>query len=194
MLDDTTIMFTMTDLKQYIYCPRIFYYHVCLPDVRPVTAKMNQGIEAHETQQKRAARRTMHQYHVVEGNRQFEVSVTSERLHLSGQVDEVVETPKGLFPVDYKLAKRAGYHFKLQLTAYALVLEEMSGQRIKQGYLYMMRSREMVLVRFTPKLRSAVEAAIQDMHTIAQAELIPEPTRYRQRCSDCEFRRFCNDV
>jgi len=194
MLDNTTIMFTMTDLKQYIYCPRIFYYHICLPDVRPVTAKMHHGIEAHETEQKRAARRTMHQYHVVEGSRQFEVRVTSERLHLSGQVDEVVESLTGLFPVDYKLAKRAGYHFKLQLMAYALLLEEMSGQRIEQGYLYMMRSREMVTVRFTPKLRSAIEAAIQEMHAIAQVELIPEPTHYRQRCTDCEFRRFCNDV
>jgi CRISPR-associated exonuclease Cas4 len=194
VLDENGITFTITDLKQYIYCPRIFYYHACLPDVRPVTAKMHHGIDAHEQEQKRAARRTMHQYHTIDGTRNFDVPVISERLNLSGQIDEVVEGTNGVFPVDYKLAKRAGYHFKLQLTAYAMLLEEVSDVRIKQGYLYLMRSREMITVRFTQKLRGAVEAALRAMYIIAQTELVPEPTRYRQRCPDCEFRRFCNDV
>lgn len=194
MLDDAPLTFTITDLKQYIYCPRIFYYHACLPDVRPVTAKMRHGIDAHEAEQKRAARRTTHAYHVEDGVRHFDLPVFSDRLRLSGQVDEVVESAAGLFPVDYKLAKKAGYHFKLQLTAYAMLLEVMTGEQIKQGYLYLMRSRQTVLVRFTPKLRAGVEAAVTAMHTIATDELMPEPTPCRQRCPDCEFRRFCNDV
>lgn len=184
----------MTDLKQYIYCPRIFYYHACLRDIRPVTRKMAHGVRAHEAEQKRAARRTMHQYHVVEGVRHFDVPVASERLGLTGQVDEVVKTEKELFPVDYKLAKHAGYHFKIQLTAYALLLEEMTGQRIEQGYLYLMRPREMVTVRLTKKLRRTVHEAVIQMQRIAADEMIPPPTARRTRCADCEFRRFCNDV
>lgn len=194
MLDDTPLVFTITDLKQYIYCPRIFYYHACLRDVRPVTRKMQHGIRAHEAEQKLAARRTMHQYHIVDGIRHFDVPVMSEQLRLSGQIDEVVESENGIFPVDYKLAKRAGYHFKLQLTAYALLLEEETDQHIKQGYLYLIRSKEMITVRFTKKLRRAVYSALDQMWQIANDELIPPPTERRTRCPDCEFRRFCNDV
>lgn len=185
---------TITDLKQYIYCPRIFYYHACLPDVRPVTIKMERGIDAHEAEQKRAARRTLHQYHVVEGTRHFDVPVQSEQLGLSGQVDEVVKADSGLFPVDYKLAKHSGYHFKIQLTAYALILEEMTGDVIHQGYIYLMRAHKMETVRFNEKLRQTVKQAVEQMRHIAQNEHIPSPTTYHQRCVDCEFRRFCNDV
>lgn len=188
------ITFTITDLKQYSYCPRIFYYHACLPDVRPVTAKMQHGIQAHEQEQKRAARRTLHQYHVVEGERQFDVPVVSSALRLSGQIDEVVVSPEGTFPVDYKLAKHPGQHFKLQLTAYAMLLEEMTNTRIKQGYLYLIPKRELVTVRFTTKLRQMVTDALRHMTEIANEEWMPPPTDKHQRCIDCEFRRFCNDV
>lgn len=187
-------LFTITDLKQYIYCPRICFYHTCWADIRPTTAKMRHGIAAHETERKRAARRTMAQYHVPEGIRHFDVPVRSENLNLAGEIDEVVETEGGLFPVDYKLAKTAGFHFKVQLTAYALLLEEQTGTHIGQGFLYLMQSREMVTVRFTKKLRSTVTEALEAMQRITTDELMPPATPNRHRCSDCEFRRFCNDV
>lgn len=194
MIDAQPLVFTITDLKQYAYCPRIFYYQICLPAIRPITTKMQHGIDAHEQEQKRAARRTMHQYHVVAGERHFDVPVFSEQLQLSGQVDEVVVSPEGIFPVDYKLAKQVGHNHKLQLTAYALLLEEMNGQRIKQGYLYLIRTHEMVAVRFIPNLRDTVIQSLNAMQMIVVDEWMPPPTTHTSRCSDCEFRRFCNDV
>lgn len=194
MIDQPQPIFTMTDLKQYIYCPRIFFYHACLPKIRPTTAKMQHGIDAHETEQKRATRRTMHQYHVIEGERHFDVPVFSNTLRLSGQIDEVVESPDGIFPVDYKLAKHAGFHFKIQLTAYALLLEEQTNTSIKVGYLYLIRPRTMVEVRFTPKLRKTILHALEQMWQIVDEEIMPPPTSHPQQCTDCEFRRFCNDV
>lgn len=194
MIEQPQHMFTITDLKQYIYCPRIFFYHACLPKIRPVTAKMKQGVDAHDVEQKRATRRTMHQYHVVEGERYFDVPVLSQNLRLSGQIDEVVESPNGIFPVDYKLAKHAGFHFKIQLTAYALLLEEQTGAPIKVGYLYLIRPRKMVEVRFTRKLRDTVMQALSQMWQIADDVIMPLSTPHAQRCTDCEFRRFCNDV
>jgi CRISPR-associated exonuclease Cas4 len=194
MIDKRPFSFTVTDLKQYTYCPRIFFYHACLPDIRPVTGKMQMGSEAHEAEQKRAARRTLEQYAEVSGIRHFDVPVASERLGLSGSVDEVVESADGLLVVDYKLAKLAGYHFKVQLAAYALLLEETMGQRVKRGYLYLIPKREMVAVTLTPKLRAFVEEAVTIMWEIAESQFMPPATPYPTRCVDCEFRRFCNDV
>jgi CRISPR-associated exonuclease Cas4 len=194
MLDDTTYLFTITDLKQYIYCPRILFYHRCLPDIRPVTYKMRAGIEAHEIEQKRATRRTLNTLHIADGQRHFDVDVASAQLSFVGQVDEVIETDSELVPVDYKLARHDGYHFKLQLAAYSLLLEETFHKPVHLGYLYLIPLRKTVKVAITPTLRRAVVTAVKEMQQIEDREQMPPPTEWRQRCVDCEFRRFCNDV
>jgi CRISPR-associated exonuclease Cas4 len=195
MLDDTdTDLFTITDLKQYIYCARIFYYHACLPRVRPTTYKMQAGIDAHEDERKRAARRLLTMYQTVEGIRHFDVAVQSVRLGLTGILDEVVETSSELIPVDYKNARKDGYHFKVQLAAYAMLLEETQEREITRGFLYLMPARKTVVVAITSKLQREVRRALAVMHQIARSEIMPPPTEWRQRCVDCEFRRICNDV
>jgi CRISPR-associated exonuclease Cas4 len=194
MIDTDTILFTITDLKQYVYCPRIFYYHVCLPRIRPVTYKMRSGIDAHTDERQKASRRSLKMYDTVSGNRFFEVPVQSAILGLSGQIDEVVETESELIPVDYKQARKDGYHFKLQLTAYAMLLEEATDRTVNRGFLYLILTRKAVEVSITAKLRHEVRRALTGMRAIAEQEMMPPPTVWRQRCVDCEFRLFCNDV
>ena len=194
MIDAEGLLFTITDLKQYIYCPRIFYYHACLPEIRPVTYKMQAGIEAHEAEPKKAARRSLHMYHELSGKRYFDLSVLDESLGLSGQIDEVVQTEREWIPVDYKLASKDGYHFKIQLTAYSIMLESFTKTQVQRGYLYLIPARKVVEVRITEKLRRGVLRALTDMRQIAEREQMPPATEWRQRCADCEFRRFCNDV
>lgn len=194
MLDDELLLFTVTDLKQYTYCARIFYYHACLPDVRPVTYKMQASIAIHETEPKRAARRSLNPIGAADGSRQFDVSVQSTKLRLSGQIDEVIETPDEIVPIDYKLAQAEGQHFKMQLTAYALLLEETRQKPVTRGFLYLIPKRKAIEVSITPRLRASVYAALMDMENIAVHEQMPPATDWRRRCADCEFRRFCNDV
>jgi CRISPR-associated exonuclease Cas4 len=194
MWDNPELLFTITDLKQYTYCPRILYYHQCLPDVRPTTYKMQAGIDAHTVEHARAERRSLGMYNETEGQRRFNVAVHSHTLQLSGRVDEVVETPTELFLVEYKLSRKAGYHFKLQLAAYTLVLEEMTDATIRRGFIYLIPLRKAVEVPITTKLRRAVRHALAAMRSIALQETMPPPTEWQQRCVDCEFRRFCNDV
>lgn len=188
------MLFTITDLKQFIYCPRIFYYHTCLPGVRPVTYKMQKGIQAHESERVKAARRSLAMYDLPNGERQFDVAVVSETLRLSGQIDEVIFTEKTLIPVDYKLARQGGEHFKVQLTAYALMLEEAYQTKIEYGFLYFIAKRKVERVPITPKLRTQVSQALAQMRQISENETMPAATTWRQCCADCEFRRFCNDV
>lgn len=193
MLDGAE-MFTVTDLRQYGYCPRILYYQACLPDIRPVTGKMQAGIDAHDAERKRAVRRDMSQYGRVEGRRHFDVRVQSTALRLSGIIDEVVESAGELMPVDYKLAGEAGDHHRLQLAAYGLMLEETMRKPVRHGYLYLIPARQAVKVPLTSRLKARVREALAAMWQIAITEAVPAPTNWRQRCTDCEFRRFCNDV
>jgi CRISPR-associated exonuclease Cas4 len=194
MPDGDSSLFTVTDLKQYIYCPRILFYHTCLPDIRPVTVKMRAGISAHEDEHKRSARRTMCLDNILSGERQYDLSLQSAQLGLSGQLDEVIWLDDEAIPVEYKLARRAGFHFKVQLAAHALLLESVYGVQVRRGLLYLIQARKTEEVPIAAKLRRAVIHALEHMRAIAEQEAIPEPTEWRQRCIECEFRRFCNDV
>ncbi len=194
MLDPDAVLYSVTDLKQYIYCPRIFYYHTCLPDVRPTTYNIQAGIDAHVAERQRAERRSLKMYKVVTGQRFFDVALQSERLALTGRLDELVDTGGELIPVDYKLASKAAFHFRIQLAAYALLLEETYQREIKRGFLYLIPRRHAEEVLISRKLRQQTQAALDNMTSIASTERMPPPTSWRQRCADCEFRRFCNDV
>ena len=197
MSDTSPFAFKVTDLKQYVYCPRILYYHTILPQIRPVTYKMAAGIAAHEAAEGRERRRSLRTYGLSQGQRYFNVPLYAPELELSGEVDMVIETDDELIPVDYKSARREGPHYRLQLMAYGRILEladPKSVLLVRRGFLYLIPARHAIEVPFTPALRRQLEAALQMMRAIAYTQQMPPPTKQRGRCVDCEFRRFCNDV
>lgn len=194
MLDDEHF-FTVTDLKQFSYCARVVFFERCLPHVRPRTYKMDAGRDAHEAEQRRAARRTLAQYDKINGTRVFDLRLSSALLRLTGILDEAVFCADDTtFPVDYKLAKQVSTHHRLQLASYALLLEETKETQIDKGFVYLIPKREMVPVLITEKLRTCVISALEEMVAIVEHERMPDPAANRNFCAACEFRRFCNDV
>ncbi len=191
--------FTVTDLKQYTYCPRIVYYTYCLPLIRPTTYKMEAGARAHEKAEGRERRRTLAAYDLEEGKRRFDVWLKSPILGLTGKVDLVIEVEKDeqreLIPVEYKQTrKRIGKHIRLQLAAYGMMLEEMEDGQARRAFVYSLLKRRAEEIRLSDKLRREVEATVKQMHEMVERETMPDPPRSRRQCVNCEFRRFCNDV
>jgi CRISPR-associated exonuclease Cas4 len=181
----------VTDLKQFAYCPRVVFFERCLPRIRPRTYKMDAGKDEHAREQQRSIRRSLRQYGLIDGERLFDVRCTSEALGVTGIVDEVIRTPDGtLYPVDYKMAKRASRNHRLQVATYALLLETDA----PHGYIYLMPKREVITVKLTDKLKKAVIDQLSVMRDMIAHERMPEATRVRRRCMGCEFRRFCNDI
>ncbi len=194
MLDDRYSL-TVTDLKQFAYCPRVVYYERCLPKVRPRTYKMEAGKEVHEDEKDRAARRVMTHYDAPDGVRQFNVRLFSPQLGLRGILDEVVYTPDGgALPVDYKLTKAVNTNHHVQLAAYALLLEDCENRHVERGFIYLIPPRKMVPVTITPKLRETVLSILAEIELMIHTERMPPPTTHESQCASCEFRRFCNDV
>jgi CRISPR-associated exonuclease Cas4 len=193
--------FDVTDIKQYACCPRLVYYHTCLPDIRPLTYTMQVGIQSHQQEEDREIRRNLHQYGLEEGKRLFHYAVCSEKLGLKGLIDLVIVSPsleaqeKVIIPVEYKYSEQqAGVHFKLQLAAYALLLEEAFQVPVQRAFLYSIPRRKAEEVMMTSALRKRVRLLLQEMHDLLSTENMPAPTKAYRRCPTCEFRRFCNDV
>lgn len=191
-------MFTATDLKQYLYCPRILYYHHCLPDIRPITYKMEAGIRAHESETGREARRSLRPYGLKEAERHFDVWLESEELGLRGRIDLVLKAPNNdnsrANPVEFKMSYRVHKHWKIQLAAYALLLEEKWNIKAELGYIYLIPQRRAEEIKLSTRLKKRVEKALAQMTNIALKESWPAPPKQLAKCRDCEFRRFCNDV
>lgn len=186
--------FRVTDLKQWVYCPRILYFELCLPEVRPTTYKMEAGREAGRAEVSREIRRSLLKYGVLEGERKFEVELASSHYGLRGKVDLIILGRDEVIPVDYKLSRVAGDHFKMQLMAYGLLLEEATGLPARRGYLYLLPEKCREEVKFRAELRQKVLRALDEMHAMLYREIMPEPVLNRKKCLGCEFRRFCNDV
>ncbi len=194
--DDLQFPLRVTDLKQWAYCPRVFYYQTCLPRVRPTTFKMRAGVEAGRSEVGREERRSLRAYGIAAGEREFDVAVRSKRLGLRGEVDMVITVAetREVIPVDYKLARIAGAHFQLQVAVYGLLLEEMRGAAIQRGFLYSIPLRRAEEIGIDARLRRKVLGAVEEMRRIAESEQMPPPVKNRRKCIACEFRRFCNDV
>ncbi len=186
----------VTDFKQWVYCPRVFYFQACLPDVRPTTYKMHAGVEVGKNEAGREERRSLRNYGITQGEREFDVAVCSERLGLRGTVDMVItEADTGeVIPVDYKLSRIAGLHFQLQVGVYGMMLEEMRGRQVRRGFLYSIPLRRAEMIKIDQRLRTKVLKSLEGMQSILARETMPAPVKNRNKCVTCEFRRFCNDV
>ncbi|MHB8626476.1 MAG: CRISPR-associated protein Cas4 [Aggregatilineales bacterium] len=195
MLDnDGRHWLTVTHLKQYTFCPRVLYYELCTPTVRPRTYKMDAGAEAHEDEQERAPRRSFNAYGLPTGERRLDLAVESLSLGLRGIVDEVVITADEAIVVDYKMAAFAGENHQIQLGAYALLVEDTFQLPVQRGFLYLLTKKRFEEVKITPALRNSVRQILEDIRQIDEREAMPPPTTQRNKCAICEFKRFCNDI
>lgn len=187
--------FNVTDLKQWVYCKRILYFHIFLPKIRPKTFKMEEGREAGKQEEKRERRRSLQTYGIKEGRKEFNVLISSSRYGLIGKIDMVIVTSDEVIPVDYKYSLRGTReHFKLQLTAYGVLLEETYSLPARCGFIYSIPSRQAMEVQFTEDLRTKFYRILEDMHRMLYNESMPDPVKNKRACMVCEFRRFCNDV
>jgi len=200
-LSGDALLFEVTDLKQWIYCPRVLYYRYCLPEVRPITDLMRAGIGSHSDEVGREERRSLRTYGISVGERAFDLGLRSVALGLRGRLDLAIAVPDRAtlgaeaIVVEYKDSeKSAGPHFKLQLAAYALLLEEAWGLPVRRGFIYSIPLRTAEIISITPALRQKVRQTVEAMRVAIAGEQMPEAPASRRPCVSCEFRRFCNDV
>jgi CRISPR-associated exonuclease Cas4 len=74
-------------------------------------------------------------------------------LHASGLVDLVIDTGEELVPVDFKDSIKASAHFKMQLAAYGIMLEEETGKPVDRGFVYLLPRRKAEEVRLTSRMK-----------------------------------------
>lgn len=188
-------MVRATDVRQWVYCPRVVYYTTVVPVPRAATFKMTHALEVQEAIEALEMRRKLRRYGLDKGERHFRVRLESPRLGLSGEVDLLITTPEEAVPVEFKHTDQlVARNHRLQLAAYALLVEEAMGVSVRRGFVCRLPSNRLQPVLPTAEDRQQVLAVVHAVRQMMATQTRPAPTSARGRCTDCEFRRYCADV
>lgn len=193
--DEAPLLLTVSDVKQFTYCPRIVYFGYCLPVKKKTTFKMEDGTAEHEDTAERERRRSLRAYGLEQGERRFGVHLCSGRLGLTGLLDMVIVTDREVIPVDFKCTTaEPGLNHKYQLTCYALLVEDMWNRPVRRGFVYLIPRKCSREVAITTGMRNLAMRTLARMRTMIRAESMPAATRKKARCLECEYRNYCNDL
>jgi len=99
-------------------------------------------------------RRKLREYRLAEGTRRFHVWVKSTRLGLSGKLDLLIDSPEGLFPVDFKMTTGQPHrNHVMQLCGYARLLEDCYQGEVTKGFVYLIPQNDAVVFDLTEEQR-----------------------------------------
>lgn len=119
----------------------------------------------------------------------------SARYHLVGKPDYIVETAKGLIPVEVKSGRAPAVPYLghlLQLAAYCLLIEETSGQPPPHGLLKY--ADALYEVDFTRELKNELLDTLNQMRQDWTADTVARSHQQPGKCAACGFNAGCGEA
>jgi CRISPR-associated exonuclease Cas4 len=191
-------LFSVGELKQFLYCPRIFFYSTVQPFSPPATHLMQRGLAVQQSFERLEPRRALSRFGFSDARRHFRVTMKDHALGLVGVADLLLEADNCMAVVDVKAsAAPLALNHRLQLAAYALLAESTFLKPCPLGFAFFTDRESVSQIESIPldsPLTQEVIRALQDMRLLFALGDVPDPTPFRSRCHGCEFRNFCGDV
>lgn len=197
IIEETYI--TLTDIKNWVYCPRIVYYNRVLR-VKPLIGSVQEaGKKIHKEEIARILRRKgiekwERKIYVL---KEREVELYSQRLRLKGIIDLIVMNEYGeIFPVEVKYMKsnkgRIWLDHKLQLTAQAMLIEEKYRKPVKRAYIIYYVEQKTLKTRITKRDKELIERIIRKILNIIEKEEEPKTRTPKSKCTGgCGYAWIC---
>ncbi|AJF26808.1 CRISPR-associated protein Cas4 [Haloarcula sp. CBA1115] len=173
----TPEMINVSDLNQFSYCPRRYWYLHYFD---------TQGRNYERTEGK-----SMHEAQATRGGWLNELYLEDEELGLKGKID-VLELNEDLIPIERKRAESGEYYKsdKLQLAGYCLLLESYLDEPVREGAIYLYETDQRMHIRITDELRDEVQEQLDAMRSLDTNE-VPPITENPQKCDGCSTRSYC---
>ncbi len=188
-------MLSVSELKQFVYCPRIFYYRTVPALHPPATGLMKRGHDLHAEFERLEPRRVLARYGLGRAIRHFSLPLHDADMGVTGLTDLLLEAEDRLGVVEFKAsAAPLAENHRYQLGAYALLAERAFGKPCPLTFALFADREEIEEIPVDADLRRRVGAALGEMRAVVAAGCLPPPTPVRARCSHCEFKCFCGDV
>lgn len=192
-LSEEVAYITATEVKNYAYCPRIVYFTHVLHLEERVTEYMQFG---RELERERHITPIIARYKPKQVLR--DVELISHRHKLAGKIEYILVTRLGeVIPVEIKWVRpekricQVPYNHKLQLAAYALLIEDNFNTIVKRAVAYYVNQAKLLELRIDGHLKALAIDAVNKIYNIIRSEEIPPPRRIRGKCEDCGFKQYC---
>jgi len=190
------IQLTPTDLLAHLYCPRFTYFMYCLhiEEHQEKRFKVQKGRNIHKMKLKINKDYLRKRIRAID--KEMDVYLSSEDLHIRGIVDEVLTLEDGsMAPLDYKFAEYKEKQFKtykMQSLAYGMLIAENYGKTVNKGFIVYTRSRNKIVeIEFEQKDKNQLYKTIDNILKIIQKGYFPKKTSSKARCPDCTYRNIC---
>jgi len=191
---------SVTDIKHYIYCPRLVYFDKVLHATPVFGSQQEDSKELHEDYVKKELRRKDAIYYSPEfvgAEKLLFTLLSSGNLGLQGNVDCIIKTASGEYvPVDYKnMASDKGrvwMDHKYQLVAYALLVEENFDTVVRRGFVNYIPETLILRLEITPTMKSYVKRVLGHIKRIIKEEELPPIRVAKQKCTGgCGHKQTC---
>lgn len=180
-------------IRQWCYCPRVVYY-MELNDItihRPAWVK--QGEDFHKKERQLWKRRNLSRFNLDEGKIYHNLLLKSEKLPFHGIVDMAIESSDAVYAIEFKLStKSAKRKDWLQLTAYAMLLEEKFSKPSRFGFLTG-KGNVLYKIKIDKQKRQEVLEIVNKINDMLEKGVKPDSSATAVQCCACEYINFCND-
>ena len=176
--DNDPNLVNVSDLNQYLYCPRRLYY-LMFYHTQGLNFPLVDGRLKHENQSRR-------------GGWYREMYLRSEKLHLHGRID-LLEGKTTLTPVERKHGNSYFENDEIQLAAYCMLLEDYLEEPVRMGYLYLFGTKERYAITITDWHREKVLEITQAIRSMS-LDFIPDFADNPNKCKKCSTVQYCLPV
>jgi CRISPR-associated protein Cas4 len=126
-----------------------------------------------------------------------EIKIQSDELALTGIIDRVEEYKEGSVPIEMKtgsMPKEGVWPgHRIQIAAYALLLEEKLKQPIKEGFVHYLDKDVKRQIVINPFLKQEVKDLKEKVRILLNEKEIPEPTENNNKCKVCGLKDQCQN-
>ena len=180
------------EVRQWVYCPKIYYYKIFGGRSKEQTMKMMLGKVIHD-------KHTLHELWKemkLEGAIELNKYITAGKEQLKAQIDILYTYPeneKEKMVIEIKTGKRykeISDHHLAQVMFQAYVYEKGTEEKVKEVGVYYLKKNELERRTYTIEMKEKMEKMIQEMREMQETQIQPE-VPYNNKCETCEQKRTC---
>jgi len=126
-----------------------------------------------------------------------EVYIDSDKLNLKGVIDQIEIYEEGIVPIELKTGncpkEDVWPNHKIQVGAYALLLEEKFKQKVKAGFVNYLDAKQKRQITINSFLLHEITSLISKVQLTINSAKVPEFTTNPNKCNSCGLKQQCYD-
>ncbi len=183
---------TVVDVRDYALCPKIIYFTKVIHLRERITEAMIFGREFHEEPPLAPIIPKLKPKQILKN-----LQLISHKLRLIGKADYIIITKHGEYiPVDVKWSDpekgdKPQRHHKIQLTAYAMLIEENFKTTVKRALIYYSRAGKLIEFKISNHEKREVKSIINRIYEAIRSEEPPKVKPNPKKCMNCGYQKYC---